>query len=173
MYTVFVRFDNVKALHLAHSDIKQLNFILKQRLLNLNEARNAAIKYINDFFDKIYGLGAWKHLPENIEPTPSDKADLRLWTNFKEGIFCTENPGDWKFCIWEKKLKRGFFYHSYEIHKLFEVEVLFVYEKVCSEEENLIFEFRKPKRSTSQPPSSTLNFNMDEPDTDLDSWADN
>ena len=124
-YCVFVHFHTHDALHIAHNDIKMQDFVLKARFLNYKNARRASIHYINKFFDKVYGVGQWKHLPADIPPTPKSYSDRHL---LPEGYSCTEDPSSWKLSVWNKIIKPGLIYNCDRVEKLFDVDILQVYE---------------------------------------------
>jgi len=137
-YCVFVHFDNSKALHLAHNDIKTLNFILKRRYASYIDARRGSIAYVNAFFDKVYGVGAWKHLPENIPATP-----LNGFQSFTDGYFCTEDANSWKLSLWHKKTD-GYLYKTSKVDKIFDVDILEVYEPPFEyESDSVVRKFEK------------------------------
>lgn len=125
-FCVFIHYTDPYALHLAHNDIKVLDFVLQPRFHTLRDARRASIQYINDFFDETCGVGVWKHLPNKIPITPVKESG---WNHFKDGFICTDTPGCWKLSVWEKNLKKGLIYNNSKVTKLFDVDILQVYEK--------------------------------------------
>lgn len=119
-FCVFVHFNSPEALHIAHNDIKMLNFVLKNRYVTYKEARLASIKYVNDFFDHVYGVGVWKHLPENIPLYDKD--------HLPDGYSCTEDPSSWKLTVWNKETHPGLIYNFDRVEKMFDVDIIQVYE---------------------------------------------
>lgn len=142
-YCVFVHFNSHESLHLAHNDIKMKDFVLKSRYACYKDARRASIDYINNFFDKVYGVGEWKHLPAEIPCSPKSHLEREA---MPEGYSCTEDPSSWKLTVWNKVLQPGFIYNYDRLEKLFDVDILQVYEYIDDYRDS-----PKIKRTTSQP----------------------
>lgn len=124
-FCVFVHFASPEAIHRAHNDIKTLNFVLKPRYANYNDARRAMIEYVNRFFDNVYGVGAWKHIPEKLPSTPRNNTGFR---DFEAGYFCTEDAASWKLSVWNKIADNGILFNSEKVEKVFDIDILQVYE---------------------------------------------
>ena len=129
-YCVFIKFNGPKELHLVHNDIKAQNFILSKTFTSIVEAKKASIKYINRFFDNNYD--SWNHLPEKIPITPES---LIEWEEFDYGYICTDDPQMWRLSMWNKIQTKGIIFNSFEIVKIFDVDILEVYEEPESDDE--------------------------------------
>jgi len=128
-YCIYITFKTPQALHKAHNNnIKALNFILGNSETVLEDARENAVTYINNYLNNLDVTTPY--ITNQVSMTPITEKD---WKLKPEGYFCTEEPCHWKLTVWKKNIIKGYLFNSFEIEEIFHIDILQVFNETCQE----------------------------------------